>query len=364
MKRHWSLFALGAFLLASPAWADYDCLAYFCRTTSSDKPGPFSLPVAYADGTPAAGEVLAFLYVVPEAGVNFAKTDPPPFTFASDGTVTPGEGVERVVWAALSTGESEGSEVSPTHGVVLGEDGLPVNGWFMEQMCICATNWPSSTGEQLPDRAYLYAVHFDTRAVDPVTGDVAVAAPVVSGDKGPAPLSAWGATFCASFPSTMGPGATIYLNLAPDWAGMVNGDVQLATAEQPVAPITELVVDGETLTDPDAIAAALAPAASGFAAAEDEEGDPVFTFTFSPARVPGLTTYTLWTSDRLDGGWMTFDALLQQKGLAQSGEVRYTKWRIQKEGSVAIPRLPDEDTRFYRLRGDIDVGTNESVKGE
>ena len=354
MKRNWSLFALGVLLLAPSAWAEFAYSAYFCREALLEGGSTLSsLPLAYADGTPAAGETLAFLYVVPEAGVVFTEEDSPPFTFASDGTVTPGEGAARVVWAAMGTVNS------PTHGVDLGVDGLPALN-YVNGIGFCTANWPAAAGDP-PATAYLYAVHFDTRAVDPATGEVTVAAPVVSGDKGPAPLSAWGATLCEVFSwPTMGPGVAEYLNLPYEG----EGNVRLAAAGQPVAPITELVVEGETLTDPDAIAAALAPAVSGFAAAEDEEGDPVFTFTFSPAQVPGLTTYTLWTSDRLDGGWMTFDALLQQKGLAQSGGVRYTKWRIQKEGSVAIPRLPDEDTRFYRLRGDIDVGTNESVKGE
>lgn len=354
MKRNWSLFALGALLLVPSAWAEFAYSAYFCREALLDDGSTLSsLPLAYADGTPAAGETLAFLYVVPEAGVAFTEGEPPPFTFASDGTVTPREGAARVVWAAM------GDVESPNHGVALGADGLPALN-YVNGFGFCTANWPAEAGE-LPATAYLYVIHFDTRAVDPATGEVTVAAPVVSGDKGPAPLSAWGATLCEVFSwPTMGPGVAEYLNLPYEG----EGNVRLAAAEQPVAPITELVVEGETLTDPDAIAAALAPAVSGFAAAEDEEGDPVFTFSFAPARVPEATTYTLWTSDRLDGGWMTFDALLQQKGLAQSGEVRYTKWRIQKEGSVAIPRLPDEDTRFYRLRGDIDVGTNESVKGE
>lgn len=346
MKRYRSLFVFSLSVALAPlvwAQANYAFRGQFVRNYAGQLT---SEPVAYADGTACAGEVLAFLYVVPEAGVTFTAEDTPPFSFASDGSLIPGKGVARLVWGAM------GNVATQEHGVTLGADGLPTMGWDASGLSDTSVVWPSAAGVVPSEGAYLYAVQFDTRAADPATGAVSVAEPSLTGDKAPAPLSAWGTTQLYTFRSTMGPPPSIYLNLP----ALPSGNVTLARATRTTTLPAELVVDGETLTDPEAIEAALVPAIAGLADAQDAEGNPALSLTLSPAKAPGLTTYTLWTADDLEGEWITFDALLQEKGLATEGEVRYTKWRISKGSQVSIPRLPGENTRFYRLKGDSAQG--------
>ena len=219
MKRYRSLFVFCLSVALAPlvwAQANYAFRGQFVRNYA----GQFtSDPVAYADGTACAGEVLAFLYVVPEAGVTFTAGDTPPFSFASDGSLIPGKGVARLVWGAM------GNVVTQEHGVTLGADGLPMTGWAANGLSDTSVVWPAAAGAVPSAGAYLYAVQFDTRAADPATG-VWVAEPLFRGDMAPAPLSAWGATQLYAFWTTAGPPPSSYLNLS----ALPSGNVTLARA--------------------------------------------------------------------------------------------------------------------------------------
>ena len=94
--------------------------------------------------------VLAFLYVVPEAGVTFTAGDTPPFSFASDGSLIPGKGVARLVWGAM------GNVATQEHGVTLGADGLPTTGWDENGLSDTSVVWPAAAGVVPSAGAYLY----------------------------------------------------------------------------------------------------------------------------------------------------------------------------------------------------------------
>ncbi len=323
-----------------------------------------SAPMRYADGTVALpGEQLAFVFAVAKSGTSL-PTDSVPFVIAADGSlVATNDNVEILTWGSVTTANSG------IHSVTIGNDGYPDVLWQPlgdgnGSYTTIPVYWPTAAGTRPMRYAYFYSVLLDTRTFDPATGAVTVAGEPFSSDYAPTPVSAYGTAYCYRFGASPMGLTHLWMDLPETLEPPSGADASVAVATRlPELPNT-LVVGDETLTDSAAIEAALAPTVSGIAATQDEEGGPAFTFTFSPAQVPGLTTYTLWTSDRLDGGWEPFETFASEKGLALPDGLRYTKWRIQEGVSAVIPRLPDEDTRFYRLRGDINVGTNESVKGE
>ena len=309
-----------------------------------------SLPFTYDGTTVAAGETIKFVWVVPQSGVALDRSTPP-FTFAADGTLQPSETIATVAWAALGAADQAGN------GYALDADGYPVGGglWVENGGGLQATMpvyWPDSVEVPVFGSAYLYIVTFDSRTLTPGGTAMVAAEPNLTEAKAPTPLTAWSATLCASvaLPAVGSPtGPMVILNMPEDY----ESGTTLVAVNKPTtvpAPITELTVDGETLTDPAAIEAALKPAISGMSLAQGG-GTPTLSLTLSPAQAPDITTYTLETADALDGTWVPFDTFLQEKGLANSDAMRYTKWRINEEGVVSIP-LFNDTTRFYRLRGD------------
>ena len=366
MKRYRSLFVFCLSAFVPLAWAQVgpggpttstSIQLHFVRDVQLSATETFaSVPMTYADGTTALpGEQLAFVFAVAKVGSSLPTDGTVPFALSADGAlVATDDRVEMLVWGAVST------SASTVHSVTIGEDGLPAEGWQPMgggngETTVIPIYWPDAAGARPARYAYLYSVLLDTRAVDPVTGGVSVAGEPFVGDKAPAPLAAYGATWCHRFNAMAMGVATLWMNIPEGVSAPgTTGTVVAATSATELP--TTLVVDGETLTDPGAIEAALVPAIAGLADAQDAEGNPALSLTLSPAKAPGLTTYTLWTADDLEGEWITFDALLREKGLATEGEVRYTKWRISKGSQVSIPRLPGENTRFYRLKGDSAQG--------
>lgn len=355
MKNSCFLFALLA--LAPLARAQIGLSTYaqimFVRGVTSGEQTIGSAPLTYADGSVALpGEQFGFVFAVPKSGIVLSTTatgEEVPFAIAADGTLQAKEdNLDVLTWATLATANA--AEITQ----VVGEDGLPAGTWQPlsggnGEYRLMSFYWPNSAGTRPMRYAYLYCVVFDTRVVDPQTGETTVAVRATDG-KAPTPLAAYGASFCHRFEATPMGVKNIAMNL-PE--GMTFGGYSGATtiaAIQETAPLSSIVVAGETLTDPTAIEAALKPAISGMSLAQGG-GTPTLSLTLSPAQAPDITTYTLETADALDGTWVPFDTFLQEKGLANSDAMRYTKWRIKEEGVVSIPVFNDT-TRFYRLKGD------------
>ena len=312
---------------------------YLLRNAVSGDTTLSSSPFTYADGrTLAVGEMIKFVYVIPDPGVSFSDI---PFSFSADGTLVPGDNVRACVWAVV------GNEASTNHGYRLDADGYPIGMGGAESIFTMPICWPQT--ETFPADCslyYLYAITFDSRTVNPETGESAPAEADQKSDKAPIPLGAWSATMLYRFRGTTTGLPSVFVNLPFEGSGYV----AIATPSKQTSPLSAIEVAGETLTDPAAIEAALKPAIAGMTLAQ-EGGTPTLSLTLSPAQAPDITTYTLETTDALDGTWVPFDTFLQEKGLANSDAMHYTKWRIKEEGVVSIP-IFDDTTRFYRLKGD------------
>lgn len=341
--------------------------------------GFISAPLTYADGkTPLSGdEVMAGLFVIPQANVTFEPTEIP-FTINADCTVSFDETkVERVAWAPLSMpgfGEM-GIGIDPE------KPGYPTTyiGWSSGELQVPLA-WPYSAGD--PVTAYLYLVTFDTWAWDPEaqayqTVNANKSEPTSDGAytrKLPSAVTHWNATQLIYIPVSPtqpanGPKGDVAMGLTEEaynklittaYRGSYLSCAMLSTSRAPT--LETAIVDGQELSGVE-LEAALKPTISGMVATtiSDEDGaeTPAFTFDFTPAPLPGLSTYTLYTATDLAGPWEPFDKVLEKKGLAIPSGMRYTTLRIDGEESVlmTIPRLEKDPTRFYRLQGDVEVVT-------
>ena len=367
------LTALIALSLAPSLWATGPVILRWVRDVPLDGTvgNTFSsVPLQYADDTlalPGSGAYL--LFVVPEDGITFAE-DEVPFSIDVNGSVIPGAGVARAVWGNLSTA------ASGIYGMPLGDEdlrGYPDTVWpplVLHNQIVGGTTgsapyyWPSSAGT-MPS-CYAYLVLFDTRAMDPATGTVVSVDPDGSYRTLPKRITGWGATQCAYVrASTIGPGTEIYVGLQGEPAELMGQLVEhvagpIQTMETPT--LTEWT-EGDTLLTGTDLEAALKPTVSGMVATtitnEDGVKTPAFGLTLTPAQLPDLSTYTLYTATDLAGPWDPFDKVLEEKGLAIPSGMRYTTLRIDGEESVlmTIPRLENDPTRFYRLQGDVEVVT-------
>lgn len=378
---------LAALALAPSLWAAGPIVLRWLRDVPHDETGTTvysSVPCQYADGTPLRpGSVAYLLFVVPNPGTTFAS-DEVPFSIGVDGTVTRGAGVARVAWARLN---NAGSEI---YGIQLDDGdlrGYPATEWttfVLKGSVVGGTTasasyyWPSDAGT-MPARCYAYLVVFDLRAMDPATGAL-VSVDVASNRALPRRVVGWGATQCAVVEGTsgggVGPGGTtqpldVYVCLPETLSGILaqldcNVAGPVRTTEIPT--LTEWMEEGEaTLAGAD-LEAAVTPAISGMVVATMGEGEiqtPAFGLTLSPAELPDLMTYTLYTATDLAGPWKPFDQVLaglEEKPLALGDGLRYTALRLNGEGSVSmtIPRLAGDSMRFYRLQGDVEVsGANQ-----
>ena len=341
--------------------------------------GFISAPLTYADGkTPLSGdEVMAGLFVIPQANVTFEPTEIP-FTINADCTVSFDETkVERVAWAPLSMpgfGEM-GIGIDPE------KPGYPTTyiGWLSGELQVPLA-WPYSAGD--PVTAYLYLVTFDTWAWDPEaqayqTVNANKSVPTSDGAytrKLPSAVTHWNATQLIYIPVSPtqpanGPKGDVAMGLTEEaynklittaYRGSYLSCATLSTSRAPT--LETAIVDGQELSGVE-LEAALKPTISGMVATtiSDEDGaeTPAFTFDFTPAPLPGLSTYTLYTATDLAGPWEPFDKVLEKKELANPSGMRYTTLRIDGEESVpvTIPRLEKDPTRFYRLQGDVEVVT-------
>lgn len=350
-----TLLCLALALLAAPiVQAVAPITVRFARVAQNGT--PLYDPFVCADGsTLASGEQIALLFVVPEAGATLSD-ETPPFSFSADGAIHPAEGVARVVWAAVGSantspvhGDLAGDAASETAGIMRGAWGAEEGGLLEAISAVC--HWPKEAGEYPGSSVSLWMVAFDTRAADPATGEMTVAASDTTAPNGPAGIAAWGAVQCYKGNPGEATGPVVYANVSEAGkavcAAMRYDYFTRPALDRTLAPITTLVVAGETLTDPAAIEAALKPAISGLTVADD-----ALSLTLTPPAAGPAATYTLYTATDLGGDWKPLDTLLQEKGLANPGTFRYTMWRISKENQVELPRFPGESARFYRLRCD------------
>ncbi len=370
-----SFCALAALLLALPALAQgrvtpevsgVPSLAFAVRYYQSEAEKTLaSAPIRYgADGSAEmVGEQVAALYVVAKA---LANPEEPPFSVSADGTVTGDaeRGVSRIVWV------SGGNVTSYKHGTHIGEDGQPQGDWvargnyasalFFEDVSVDCY-WPQGTDEPETEQSlYLYLLTFDTRSAN-VDGDISVVGGELTASKGPAQVAAWGATYvCKLAGIPEGPLTAYAVNVEDETLPSIvyKNFVDAPNPIHAVAPIASVVVNGETVTDPDVVAAALKPGVSSLAqnAATDTESFPngSLSLGLTPPEALGLTAYELWTATELDGQWQPFakvaQKVAQEKGLALGDEMRYSRLRIEKEESLEIPLFKGDPTRFYRLR--------------
>ena len=367
--------ALIALTLASPAWAAGPVILRWVRDVPLDGTEgniASSVPLQYSDGTLALpGSGVYLLFVVPEEGVTFG-TDEVPFSIGVDGSVIPGAGVARTEWGNLSTA------ASGIYGMPLGDEdlqGYPDTEWpplVLHNQIVGGTTgsapyyWPSSAGT-MPS-CYAYLVLFDTRAVDPATGAVVSVDPEGSYRTLPKRITGWGATQCAYVEvSPLGPGTEIYVGLQGELMDLMALLVEHVAGPVQATKLPTLTewTEGDTQLSGADLEAALKPTISGMVATtiagEDGAETPAFAFDFTPAPLPGLSTYTLYTATDLAGPWQPFDKVLKEKELANPSGMRYTTLRIDGEESVpmTIPRLENDPTRFYRLQGDVEVVTTD-----
>ena len=380
------LTALTALTLASPALAQESVTFCWVREVDTGISGmaTASAPHCYEDGTPLlANSAVYALFVVPKEGQTLGA-DEIPFSINTDCSVTCGEKVAQAVWANLSTASSD----AQSQGLCLGEgefQGLPgadewANFLFGNMVSIKAADttyfWPESAG-QMPT-CFVYAVVFDTRAVNPSDGAVVSVdgSPVHrNGRPLPTQIIGWGAAQVCQLmqrdPNAVPPQPKeVYIGLPEDLkttldtvADALKMDFDaigpLNVAEAATLPTAVESADGSILSGAD-LEAALKPTISGMVATTMGEGDtPAFGLTFTPAPLPGLSTYTLYTATDLNGPWVPFDEVLEENPLAIPSGMRYTTLRIDGEESVlmTIPRLENDPTRFYRLQGDVEVVT-------
>ena len=347
-----------------------------------------SAPLAYADGTPLqGGDVVALLFVIPEEGVTFGANDNLPFSINADSSVALKAGAKRAIWAGY-TGPSEANKGI---AIDLENPGYPKGQWYDWQGIIPRVDpgfaWPSEVeGVGAPETCAVYLVALGSRAWEwdaETQSYVSVSAntnPLPEGGASkcdlPSCVTEWSAVWCMNVVVgdrfTGGPlGRNIVVNIPDDahellkeaystFSKSVNGEI----AAVDKAPTLEtVVVDGQELSGAD-LEAALKPTVSGMVATTIGEGDtqtPAFGLTFTPAQLPGLSTYTLYTATDLAGPWQPFDKVLEEKELANPSGMRYTTLRIDGEESVpmTIPRLENDPTRFYRLQGDVEVVTTD-----
>ncbi|HIV09662.1 MAG TPA: hypothetical protein IAC79_06085 [Candidatus Spyradenecus faecavium] len=364
------LTALAALTLASPAWAQGTIPEVtFAKVETTAQSGQIevvdgSAPFAYADGTTMLpGEEVAAVYVVTQPNVTLSADSEIPFEVAVDGTILPDETVvDRIVWPAL------GNVAATSRSMTIDEAGaLWATRWSkyspIEGMTVLTRGFPcywpqgESTALEKGQRIALYLIVFDSRAYG-VDGTVAVSVPNVEDTQGPACVSAWGATLVTVSSSIPNSGvlSPCFVNIGEDagtFLGILYENAPLlppvALTRAPALPAS-LTVNGETLADVAAIEDALTPAVSGLAASTLPGGTAGLTLTLAPPAAPGLMAYDLWTTDTLGGTWVRFDAFLQQKGLATSSGMRYTRLRIDGVESLQIPQVEGETTRFYQLR--------------
>lgn len=345
-----------------------------------------SSPFTYADGTPLqGGDVIAMLFVVPEDGVTFGTDGELPFSINADSTVALKAGAKRAVWAGFL------SPSTKNKGVAINPDdpGYPRGPWYSDHAFLdLAFHWPSSVeGVGAAETCEIYLVALGTRAWEwdaETQSYVSVSAnmnPIPEGDKAtcdlPTCVTEWSAVWCgkATVGSMFmgGPLGDVAVNLSDEGyeflksidttfeeyaSGVIASVDKTPTLETAIA-------DGQELSGVD-LEAALKPTISGMVATTiaDEDGSetPAFAFDFTPAPLPGLSTYTLYTATDLAGPWQSFEKMLEEleeKGLAIPSGMRYTTLRIDGEESVpvTIPRLENDPTRFYRLQGDVEVVT-------
>ena len=382
--------ALIALTLATPALAQESVTFRWVREVNTGIAGmaTASAPHCYEDGTPLLPNSAVYaLFVVPREGQTLGA-DEIPFSINTDCSVTCGEKVAQAVWANLSTASSD----AQSQGLCLGEgkfQGLPgTDKWatflFGQVLPITAADttyfWPESAG-QMPT-CFVYAVVFDTRAVNPSDGAIVSVdgSPIHrNGRPLPTQIVGWGAAQVCQLmqrdpnavpaqpkevyiglpedlKTALASAADDYLHIDFDAIGPLN------VAKSATLPTAVESADGTILSGAD-LEAALKPTISGMVATtiagEDGVETPAFTFDFTPAPLPGLSTYTLYTATDLAGPWEPFDKVLEEKELANPSGMRYTTLRIDGEESVlmTIPRLENDPTRFYRLQGDVEVVT-------
>lgn len=345
-----------------------------------------SAPLAYADGTPLqAGDVVALLFVIPEEGVTFGANDDLPFSVNIDSSVTLKAGAKRAIWAGYTSlsEANKGIAIDPEN------PGYPKGQWYDWQGSIPRVDpgfgWPSGVeGVGTPETCAVYLVALGSRAWEwdaETQSYVSVSAntnPLPEGGASkcdlPSYVTEWSAVWCMNVivgdRFTGGPLGDIVVNIPDDaheklkeaystFSKSVNGEI---AAVDKTPTLEMVVVDGQELSGAD-LEAALKPTISGMVATtitnEDGSEIPAFTFDFTPAPLPGLSTYTLYTATDLAGPWQSFEKMLEEKGLANPSGMRYTTLRIDGEESVpvTIPRLENDPTRFYRLQGDVEVVT-------
>ena len=349
-----------------------------------------SAPLSYADGTPLqGGDVVALLFVVPEGGVTFDADDELPFSINADSSVTLKAGAKRAIWAGYlsRSEENKGIAIDPDN------PGYPKGEWYIWRpyqyevpRVASAFSWPDEVeGVGAPETCAVYLVALGSRAWEwdaETQSYVSVSAnmnPIPEGGASqcdlPSCVTKWSAVWCMNVTVgdrfTGGPLGDIVVNIPDDvheqlkaafktFSASVNGEI---AAVDKASTLEKAVVDGLELAGAD-LEAALKPSISGMVATtiSDEEGveTPAFTFDFTPARLPNLSTYTLYTATDLAGPWQPFEEL-EEKGLAIPSGMRYTTLRIDGEESVpmTIPRLENDPTRFYRLQGDVEVVTTD-----
>ena len=385
--------ALIALTLASPALAQESARVYWAWNINlyGEGSAPVSAePCRYADGSLLLpGSAAYLLFVVPEDGVTFAKKDEVPFSIGVDGTVTPGAGVARTEWGVVASASSTVQGIQLGEGEKQGYPAVDPGTFYVEGIPFGQTlgtdfYWPASAGE-MPS-CYAYLVVFDTRAIAPDSGAI-VSVDTGSSTSGngrtlPSRVTGWGATQCAFIDATASGGGIVgppvggsigpmevYVGLTGELSEMLSLVVDHVAGPVAVTDMPTLeswkTDAGETLAGAD-LEAALTPAVSGMVATTMGEGDiqtPAFGFTFTPAQLSDLTTYTLHTATDLAGPWVPFDEVLagsDENVLALGRGLRYTALRIDGEESVSmtIPRLENDPTRFYRLQGDVEVVTS------
>lgn len=365
-----SFCALAALLLALPTLAIPVSLR-FCRIEPLENEyGLISTPFTYTDGSQLLpGESFACVVVgIPSDAVSSLPSDRPPFSVAADGTVSSIVEGGVVAWANIGQDNDE-----TPHSVVIDADGLPKGDWsgtqfqYKHVLCYCPSGIKDGLENGSLAYAILYAVVFDTRTVDAETGEVAISAASATAQSGPARIAKWGAITCFAFTkenvgagTTPGPSAVVAFNVDAEIQESVKvlmgTSVTFVELGGPttfdIAPIASVVVNGETVTEPAEVEAALRPGVSSLAqnAATESFPNGSLSLGLTPPAAPGLTAYELWTATKLDGTWQPFATVAKEKGLASDGEMRYSRLRIEKEESLEIPLFEGEPTRFYRLR--------------
>ena len=345
-----------------------------------------SAPLAYADGTPLqGGDVVALLFVMPEEGVTFGADGELPFSINADGSVALKTGAKRAVWAGyqLASTKDKGIAIDPE------APGFPMYDLDTATIQNFAFFWPHEVeGVGSPETCAIYLVALGSRVWEwdaETQSYVSVSAntnPIPEGNASlcdlPSCVTKWNAVWCKNVIVTdrfMGGITDIAVNLSEEahaaliaaessagtrpFADYLNGVI---ASVNKVPTLEKAIVDGQELSGTD-LEAALKPTISDMVATtivgEDGRETPAFAFDFTPAPLPGLSTYTLYTATDLAGPWQSFEKVLEEKGLANPSGMRYTTLRIDGEESVlmTIPRLENDPTRFYRLQGDVEVVT-------